>query len=310
MRNLRQRSVSFGVVSLTAAMLTGSVAWADSTRPLDKVAYQPPADNVRFGVDAKNAARAVAPSQFVLTAPPRGSVAEEQAVYTPIADYLSKVTGKKVVYKFSDNWLSYAKNMTEGDYDLVFDGPHFNGWRVDKLGYTPLVKLPEPFVFAVVTKSSNSEIHDLKELAGYTVCANPAPNLGTLTMLSQFDNPSRQPYLIVTKGWQNSYDGLMAGKCAATVLPLKNLDKYDHGAANAVRILYESHPLPNQALSAGPRVPPAMQAKIRQALLSPEGRRVASRLLNTYASAEFVPATRQEYAGLGNLLKGNLYYYQ
>lgn len=307
MRNTRWMLGGGVVPVLALAMLTGPAVAADKTAP-EKVAYQPPTDNIRLGTDAKTAAQAIEPSQFVLTAPPRGSRAEEQSVYVPIADYLSKVTGKKFVYKFSDNWLSYSKEMTEGDYDLVFDGPHFNGWRMDKIGYTPLVKLPEPFVFVVVAKADDAKVRDLKELAGRSVCAHAAPNLGTLTLLSQFDNPSRQPYIIVTKGWENSFDGLVQGKCTATVLPLKNLTKYDNGSVKKTKILYQARPLPNQALSAGPRIPAALQEKIRQAMLSPEGRRAAAKLLDTYASKELVPATRQEYAGLGNLLKDNLYY--
>ena len=63
-------------------------------------------------------------SPLVFSAPPRGSYAEEAAIYEPIVQLLSKVIGRKVDYKYSDNWLSYSKEMTEGGYDIVFDGSH------------------------------------------------------------------------------------------------------------------------------------------------------------------------------------------
>jgi len=88
---------------------------------------------------------------LVLSAPPRGTLAEETQSYQPIADFLSKVTGKKVVYEHSDNWLTYTSKMTKGKYDIVFDGPHFNGWRMERLQHTPLVKLPEDFVTTEIT---------------------------------------------------------------------------------------------------------------------------------------------------------------
>ncbi len=247
-------------------------------------------------------------SDFVFSAPPRGSYQHEMALYSPIANYLSKVTGKHFVFQYSDNWLSYSKNMTDGAYDLVFDGPAFNGWRVDRLGHTPLVKLPEPFVFVVVAKANDTQITDMATLAGHSVCAHAPPNLGTLTLLNQFTNPSRQPYLIVVKGWDKSYRGLISGKCEATVLPLTNLKKYDNGSTKLTKIIYQARALPNQAISAGPRIPPAMQKQIQRALLSDEGRAVTAKLVAAYASKDFVPATREEYAGLGSLLKDSLYY--
>lgn len=273
----------------------------------DKVAYRAPAEAVKSAAELQKAAQGL-PSEFVLTAPPRGSFAQEQQIYQPIAEYLSKVTGKKIVYKWSADWLSYSKEMTEGQYDIVFDGPAFNGWRADRMGHTPLVKLPEAFQFAVITKADNTKIKEMKNLAGRQVCAHAAPNLGTLTLLSEFSNPARLPYIFLVKGWDASYQGLMADKCEATVLPVKNLAKYDAGETKRTRVLFTSEVMPNQAFSAGPRIPTAMQAQIRQALLAPEGKAAAAKLLEVYASKSLVPASKEEYAGLGDYLNGNLYY--
>ena len=247
-------------------------------------------------------------SPLVFSAPPRGSQAEEVAIYEPIVQLLSKVIGKKVEYKYSDNWLSYSKEMTEGRYDIVFDGPAFNGWRIEKLSHTPLVRLPEDFIFVVVTKAGNDRVKNVKDLAGRMICAHAPPNLGTLTLLSQFDNPARQPVIVETKGWDTAYKALMDGKCTATVLPIKNLTKNDGGAQRLTKTLYQHKALPNQAFSVGPRIAPELHAKIAQALLSGEGKQATAKLRAAYAGKDFVQASRQEYADLGELLKSSLYY--
>src|SRR5690349_1500151 len=41
---------------------------------------------------------------IVFTAPPRESADEAQEIYQPIAEYLSRVIGKKVVYKNVGTW--------------------------------------------------------------------------------------------------------------------------------------------------------------------------------------------------------------
>ena len=247
-------------------------------------------------------------SDLVFSAPPRGSYQEEIAIYQPIVDLLSKVIGRKVTYQYSDNWLSYSKDMTDGSYDIVFDGPAFNGWRIEKLSHTPVVRLPEDFVFVVITKADNDRIKQVKDLAGRMICAHAPPNLGTLTMLSQFDNPARQPVIIETKGWDNSYKAMLDGKCAATVVPIKNLTKNDAGVKKLTKTLYQHRAMPNQAISVGPRIAPELHTKIAQALLSEEGKQATAKLRTAYAGKDFVPTTRDEYAGLGDLLKSSLYY--
>lgn len=247
-------------------------------------------------------------SQLVFSAPPRGAYADEVAIYEPIVQLLSKVVGRKVEYKYSDNWLSYSKEMTEGRYDIVFDGPAFNGWRVEKLRHTPLVRLPEDFIFVVVTKADNDRVKNVKDLAGRMICAHAPPNLGTLTLLSQFDNPARQPVIVETKGWDTAYKALMDGKCVATVLPIKNLGKNDAGAQRLTKTLYQHKALPNQAFSVGPRIAPELHAKIAQALLSEEGKLATAKLRAAYAGKSFVQTNRQEYADLGELLNSSLYY--
>lgn len=265
-----------------------------------KAAYHPPtaAKSKLTNGDLRNA--------WTFSAPPRGTQAEEEALYQPVVAYLSRVTGKRVVYRYAPNWLVYSRDMALGQYDMVFDGPHFNSWRQARLQHTPILKLPEDFVFVVVSRKDDAKIKDMKQLAGRTVCAHAPPNLGTLTLLSRFDNPARQPQIVETQGWKGAYEGLMEGKCAATVLPLKNLKKFD--TANRTQILYQHRALPNQALSVGPRISADMQKKMAAALVSPEGQAITRKLLDVYAAKAFVPAQAEEYAGLGGLLKDTLYY--
>ncbi len=287
-------AISLGAVALsTAGTRTETVRVALATANASPAPSQP-----RLGEG----------SALVFGAPPRESCAKEAEVYQPVANHLSKITGKPVVFRCADNWLAYSKNMVSGVYDIVFDGPAFNGWRAEKLQHIPLVKLPEDFVFVVVTKADNGKVKETKDLAGRLVCAHAPPNLGTLTLLSRFDNPARQPVIVETKGWDNSLKGLLANKCAGTVVPIKNLAKFDVGAKKMFRVLYQHTAMPNQAISVGPRIPADTRAKILEGLMSEEGKAATTRLRAVYAGADFVQTSAQEYAGLGQLLKNDLYF--
>jgi ABC-type phosphate/phosphonate transport system substrate-binding protein len=245
-------------------------------------------------------------SEYVFSAPPGANYADTAAMYQPIAEFLTRVTGKRFVYRYSDNWLTYSKEMTSGDYDIIFDSAAFNSWRIERINHTPLLRLPEDQVFVVVTRADNQKVAHTKQLAGQPVCAPLPPDVATLTLLSQFDNPARQPVIIGTDGWSSAYDGLVQRKCTGAVMSLKNLETIDRGS---IKVLYQHRALPNQALSAGPRISQSLKAQIREALLTPPGQAATARLRTTYGGGELVPASGAEYSGLGTLLKNSLYYY-
>lgn len=313
MQTTGRLSLSLVCAALIAALPSLANAADTTTGSVTKTAFAPPASTINRGPIAPDESyyleAGTDSNPLVFSAPPRGSYAEEVATYQPIVELLSEVIGKKVVYRYSDNWLTYSKDMTLNKYDIVFDGPAFNGWRAERLSHVPLVKLPEDFVFVVTARAGDKSINDVRDLAGRLVCAHAPPNLGTLTLLSRFDNPSRQPRIVETKGWDNSYKAMLDGRCVATVLPIKNLQKLDSGPQRLSKTLYTHRAMPNQALSVGPRVSTAQHARIAQALLSERGKMATAKLRAAYAGKDFVPATREEYAGLGDLLRDSIYYY-
>jgi ABC-type phosphate/phosphonate transport system substrate-binding protein len=61
--------------------------------------------------------------------------------------------------------------------------------------------------------------------------------------------------------------------------------------------------MPNQAFTAGGRVSSELKDKITAALLSPAGKIATQKLRDEFKVQEFDPATKEEYAGLGKLLR-------
>jgi ABC-type phosphate/phosphonate transport system substrate-binding protein len=257
-------------------------------------------------IDARPAAEE---SPLILSAPPRDTADEGVKRFGPVAEYLSATLGRKVVYQHPTTWGGYQADMQRGAYDIVFDGPHFNGWRIEKLHHHVLVKLPGDFVYTAVVRRDHSAIDHIKHLAGHKICAHAPPNLGTLIMYNQFDNPARQPVIIVTDGYDKIYKALLDGKCDAAMLPLHSVEKFDPDGGH-VRIVMRTRAMPEQAFSAGLRVSPAERAKIAEALLSPAAKATLAKFFEAYGAGKgFLPATNSEYAGLGEYLLSVWGYY-
>jgi ABC-type phosphate/phosphonate transport system substrate-binding protein len=243
--------------------------------------------------------------EYVFTSPPREPAAKGQETYGAIADYLTARIGAKFVYRHPNNWLNYMSRMQTDEYDLVFDGPHFISWRIARFQHAPLVKLPGNLDFVVIARTDNTNITEANDLAGRSVCGHAPPNLATLTMQSRFPNPSRQPYIIEVRGFPNIFAAVVERKCEGGVLPTKvyaNLNKAEN--EGVTRVLYQSRPLPHQGFSASTRVPPEVQKAIRDALLAPEAAAPTEAMRTRFAGGQALrSATREEYEGLGYLLK-------
>jgi ABC-type phosphate/phosphonate transport system substrate-binding protein len=246
-----------------------------------------------FPVNATEAA-----GELIMSAAPRENTIQSQDIYEPLAQYLSRVTGKTVVYRDPGNWLTYQLEMRNNVYDLTFDSPAFIGWRMENLGHVPLVKLPGKLSIVAFARANNSKVKTLKDLAGRRLCGFAPPNFATLTVQFEFDNPVRQPQLVEIKGFRAAYDMVAEGKCDGGVLQAKLYEDYDR-QAHLMKVLFKSTPVPNQGFSAGPRIDATMRARIVEALMSEEGRRATSAIRDTFKGQEFEPAKAQEYEGLG-----------
>jgi ABC-type phosphate/phosphonate transport system substrate-binding protein len=293
----------FGLIAVCANAAEPTAKDAALAKPT-KTAFAP---QDKLSGAGSSATRATDADTLIFTSAPRESAVDGAKIYGPVADYLGKVLGKKVVYRHPGTWGAYRSEMLRGDYDIIFDGPHFNSYRVEKLNHNVLVRLPGLHGFTVVTRKTE-KYTALTQMGGRSFCTHAPPNLGTLVLISQFDNPSRQPYLITMDGWENIYKAVMSGRCVGAVLPggqLKKLDKDD-----SLRVVYKTPTMPPNAISAGPRLTLDEQAKISAALLAPEADRPLEALRASWKITEKLVATNnQEFVGIADYLKSEYGYY-
>ncbi|WP_455205097.1 phosphate/phosphite/phosphonate ABC transporter substrate-binding protein [Kaarinaea lacus] len=245
---------------------------------------------------------------YVFTAPPRAPLPREKETYEPIAEYLTKATSANWVYKHPSGWYAYQKDILHDQSHLFFDGAHFSSWRYNNTDHRVLAKLPNTMEWNVIVKkgskfkATSNEAQMVKMLQGKKICLNNPPNFGTLTFLSHFKNPLRQPILVPAKGPKGIFKGLMMEDCVATVLPTTILAKFDKDRVK-VRVIHTHKPYPNQAFTISPKVPKQIADEVQQALFNPAAKNPMAKLLQTYAkSGKLVKPTRNEYKIVSEVL--------
>ena len=250
-----------------------------------------------------SATSALATETYIFAGPPRESVEKGVEVYGPVAEYLSAATGKRIVYQHPNNWLLYQTEMQKGAYDLVYDGPAFVSWRIAQLGHEPLATLSSRLAFVIAVREDYAQINTLADLSGRTVCGFGPPNFATLTLLSLFPNPSRQPYLVEVKTLKEAHQGVLAGKCMGAVMRDKAFAKMHKNSAGA-KVIHRTAPVANQTFTAGPRFSAEDKARMTAALLAPEAKTKIAKFLARFNRGEdLVKADREDYTGLSGVLQ-------
>lgn len=250
-------------------------------------------------------------ADIIFTAPPREKPAAGKKLYGPIANHLSKLLNRKVVYKHPSNWLSYQRDMRDDKYDIIFDGPHFASWRMAHLGHDMLVKIPGHLGFMLVKPKTETAINNINDLIGKRICGISMPNLSTLSILAAYPNPVRQPVIVGVKGGMKGVvKALLKNKCNAYVFrDVFYKKKIKAELKQNLQVLYKSKPLPNQVISASKRISPAQKKAIIHSLTLGKGVDSTKGVLKRFGgkARTFVKATNEEYKGHNMLLEGVIF---
>ncbi len=251
----------------------------------------------------------VATADLILTSPPRESPERGQELYGPLAELLTRQLGVTVVYEHPYDWIEYSSKMRGDKYDIIFDGPHFAAWRMKHLQHRPVAKLPGKLSFVVVGKDGDAKRNQLKDIINGRMCGPASPNLGTLAVLAQFQNPIIQPDLYEVADVRTVYEMFREGKCESAVLQDKFFDRLPTDDKGHLKILYASGAFPDQTVTVSRRVTDRQRAVLAELLTRPSGIEATRELLTLYAKkAKSFEATRPtDFDGLENLLEGVLW---
>ena len=242
---------------------------------------------------------------YILTSPPREALADGNKQYVPIAEHLTKVTGKTFKYEHPGDWLSYTKNMKDDYYDVVLDGPHFISWRVAMLEHTPVARFSGSLVFLLFVKKDDAA-SSINDIAGNLICGLAPPNMATLSVQAEFDNPMRQPLILEVVNFKVGLQSMLAGKCRAAILPVgvyKRMNK-EGKVDEKAKSVFRSKPIPQQGFSLSKRIPAELQAQVAAALLSEDGHTATQAARKRFGGNKDMMATnREEYQGYTRFLR-------
>ena len=240
----------------------------------------------------------IEPRTFSIQAHPIFIPDQAISVYLPLVDYLNETSPHtfelKIPRDFHRFWLDIRRG---GQPDLVLEDAHLISMRINRQGYTPLVKASEPGTFSLLTSGMNIDA-GLSDFVGRPVSSMPAPSLGYLILSSWYDNPMQQPIIQSNaSSWLDAVEIVFSMEAEAAIVPHNLVARYVN-----MEVVRTSEPFPHAVIAAGPDVPASVQRELTAALivLHEDGEHFGA--LHELDIDRFVPATTEDFEGLDRWL--------
>lgn len=239
-------------------------------------------------------------ADYTLAVEPNYPPAQAQQVYKPLLDYLSRSTGHRFILKTATNYHVYWRDLrSNAKTDFAFEEAHFTDYRIDRLGFTPLVRVAEATRYALLADAPVAE-GGVAGLIGYRVVSMPAPSLGYVLLGELYKNPIAQPEIqSVASNWRDGVEMVFSQETEAAMVPNYIAQLYPNLVA-----VSESREFTGRALSAGGTVPADVRAAVSEAMLKLHQDDALYEVLVELGASQFVVATAEEYAGNERLLRG------
>jgi len=219
-------------------------------------------------------------------------------LYTPLANYISAQTQKKVRIITTNNFLAYWNLMRQTKHDLVLDAAHFTDFRAKKYNYEILVKIKDTLTYSLITNESDVYF-DEHELVAKSIATVTSPSLGGIRLAQLFANPARQPRIIATSSFKAALDKLKAKEADAAMVPTAMIS-----GDLTVNTVLVTDPIPHMAISASPSMSVAVKRKIKTALLKVKNIPGGDAMRKVMKISGFERVSYSTYRGYDEMLKG------
>jgi len=191
------------------------------------------------------------------------------AIWQPIVDELQKRSGVKLKLTTTLSVVEYGQQMRKGHYDFIYTNPYYVLKFYPVQGYVPLVRDAKNLRGIVVVRK-DSPIRKPEDLQG-KIIAVPTRNAFGASLMVQADLENLYRVSVTVKDAKthtSAYFQTINGLADAAGGVQRTLQEQDPAVREALRVVYTTGELPSHPVAAHPRVPKAIQEKIRQAFLS------------------------------------------
>lgn len=220
-------------------------------------------------------------------------------IFGPIAASFATELGRPVYLKTRSTFESFAEQLEQQTYDIIFVHPFFYVQAADRHDYLPLARLDGQLT-AIAMVSEQQPWRTWSDLAG-KVIATPPPlaavsELARLALLGAGLIPEIDATLRYYQTKMDCLQAVSVGAADACVLPRFVLPQIDRTGEVRLRVMAETPAIANLIFAAHRRVPRTERMKLLSLILSWPDTERGRAILATGSWPRFVAAQDADYA--------------
>jgi ABC-type phosphate/phosphonate transport system substrate-binding protein/rhodanese-related sulfurtransferase len=222
--------------------------------------------------------------------------------YAPLASYLSAVAGTQIKIGYSRNMTAELQRTRTASVDILVGPAHIIGSAL-RYGYEPLATFSgsEKMVFVVAEASA---IKSLEDARGKRLALPSSDSLAAYLALGEFNSKGFQlkSYFQQIRNYSSHDVALYAlemGAVDVAVAEYRVAEKWL--SRNKGRVIQDTKSVPSSGIALNATLDKAVRQKIRDALLSPNPKRIPLAQLASVGIVEIKAATEDDYRYVSTL---------
>lgn len=222
--------------------------------------------------------------------------------WNPILDYVSQRSGVKLELQMASTGDRSSEATVKGEYDFVYNNHQFKPSAAIQ-GYSAILRPRAADIAGQIVTLEDSPIKSLKDLMGKTVgFAHPQAFVGYTVQMDQLTRQGIEVVPVFGGSQQGIMGQLKSGNVIAAGVNSTVMREFAERENLRYRILWQSPPYHELAISVHPRVPVKATEAVRNAFAGmaedAEGRHVleaSAKVINQKPPYGFYPATQKDY---------------
>lgn len=207
--------------------------------------------------------------------------------YQPLADYLTRKTGKEVVVSTAPDFQEYIVRLKKGEYELILPNAYQYIMVSKEPGYIPLVKVKGIPYKGLIVVRKDSGINSVSDLKGKRIAyADPSALYATMQVKVYLKEHGVDSENDMKESYAASQDSVILGVYqklfdAAGTWP-EAFDAISGDTRNQLKVLAETETLPSRPIAVRADIPQEIAEKVKGALINmtsdPEGQKILASL--------------------------------
>jgi len=189
--------------------------------------------------------------------------------FTPLREHIAKALGRPVTMVSAPDFATFIERTRKGEYDLVFTAPHMGRLAEKRDGYQRVAQTGYQIVVVVLARR-DGPVRSLDDLRGHSIAIGSRSSM-TYQIVDQALKRKgmvleKDVRMVETPSFSNVLQAVVRGEVDAGGTGTLLWDVATAAQRKAMKVVFQSAPVPGFLVMAHPRLGDARIRKLQQAL--------------------------------------------